>query len=378
MTLLSVAPNANAATGIVIRLITGGESVSSPVVATLTNAEGTAHTATLVDNGEPPDVNAGDHHFSGSSMLDGEAFQVTLSLGDETEDVGEVSWPADVAARDLVITRYEGIVTLETGAGSNDGPIGTPEAGDQVSGPVAGPSGGDATNATARAPTVSFAGGDSPVSSGGDSTLYVIGGILLLILAAVAYFWFKPEDTKTTPVRFSGSVAAHQLPQPGLLGEGSPSLSDGATVWIVDAPDTEAFISLLLSQMASHHRVLVVAPGTDSIPLTAGGPVFRMKNPRPTHVADAVNSLLVNPGNPMAILIKATSVDANTINDYCELLPGAVGTTIVVNEAYAGPEQQVTVKREPNGWRLDTTGGVVRLTMNPWGMSSVLTQTQNA
>jgi hypothetical protein len=237
---------------------------------------------------------------------------------------------------------------------------------------------GDATNATARAPTVSFAGGDSPVSSGEDSTLYVIGGILLLLLAAVAYFWFKPEDAETTPVRFSGSVAAHQLPQPGLLGEGSPSLSDGATVWIVEAPDTEEFISLLLSQMASHHRVLIVSPGTDSIPLTAGGPVFRMKNPRPTHVADAVNSLLVNPGNPMAILIKATSVDANTINDYCELLPGAVGTTIVVNGVYSGPEQQVTVKREPNGWRLDTSSGTVRLTMNPWGMSSVLTQTQNA
>ena len=122
------AQTAEGATGIVVRLITGGETVESPVVATLTNADGTTHTATLLDNGEPPDVNPGDHHYSGSTMLEGENFTVSLSLGDATEEVGEVSWPTDVTARDLIITRYEGIVTLETGAGSNDMPAGQPTA----------------------------------------------------------------------------------------------------------------------------------------------------------------------------------------------------------------------------------------------------------
>ena len=106
------AQSAEGATGIVVRLITGGETVESPVVVTLTNADGTAHSATLLDNGEPPDVNPGDYHFSGSTMLEGEGFTVSLSLGDATEEIGEVSWPADITARDLIITRYEGIVTL--------------------------------------------------------------------------------------------------------------------------------------------------------------------------------------------------------------------------------------------------------------------------
>ena len=366
ITLFLSTTQAQAATGIVIRLITGGEAVSGAVVATLTNTDGEAHSATLLDNGEPPDVNPGDHHYSGSTMLDGETFEVTLALGDDTEDVGAVSWPADVTARDLVITRYEGIITLETGAGSNAAPGEGPASSE---GPAVGPAGLDGT---ARAPAVSFADGDSPVGSGEDSTLYVIGGILLLVLAAVAFFWFKPPEAGAPAVRFAGSSAAHRLPSPGLLGEGSPSLSDGASVWRVDVADAEDFIGLLLSSMASHNRVLVVAPGSDALPLVGGGPIFRMKNPRPTHVADTVNALIADPGNPMAILIKATGAEEAIINDYCEFLPQNVGTAIVVSGDYTGPEQQVTVGRTPSGWSLKTATGTVALTLNAWGLSSVL------
>ena len=375
------AQTAEGATGIVVRLITGGETVENPVVATLTNADGTAHNATLLDDGEPPDVNPGDHHYSGSTMLEGENFTVSLSLGEKTEEVGEVSWPADVTARDLVITRYEGIVTLETGAGSNDMPGGQPTASGDA-GPAPGPEGmaapSDGTT-MARAPAVSFPDDATPADPSEDSTLYVIGGVLLLILAGVAFLWFRPQDeAEAGPARFTGSNQAHRMPEPGLLGEGTPSLSDGACVWHVDAADTEEFVGLLLSSMAAHHRVLVVSPGPAHIPLVPGGPIFKMKNPRPSHVSQTLDSLSRAPGLSFSILIRATDMNAQTISEYCETLPEDVGTALLVNAAHTGPESSVRVTREADGWSIVSGSTTVRLTMNTWGMSTAVANTSEA
>ena len=369
--------SAQAATGIVVRLVTGGDTVDSPVVAILINKEGTEHQATLADNGEPPDVNPGDHHYSGSTMLDGDSFAVSISLGGEVEEVGEVSWPTDVTARDLVITRYDGIVTLETGAGDNAQPNGQPSSGapGSESGELGGapPGGGAAPMAgsgTARAPAVSFASSDTPGQINDDSTLYVIGGILLLVLAGVAFFWFRPEDNPASTSRYTGSDQAHRLPEPGLLGEGSPSLSDGPSVWVVDSEHSKAFLSLLLSSMAAHHRVLVVAPGTDALPLVHGGPVFRMKNPRPSHVADTLDTLRAERGLSFCVLIRATEMNEQTISDYCDLLPSDVGTAIVVSGEHNGPEQQVSVLREGSDWTIKTSECTVKLVTNEWGLST--------
>lgn len=372
------AQTAEGATGIVVRLITGGETVDSPVVATLTNADGTAHTATLLDNGEPPDVNPGDHHYSGSTMLEGESFTVTLSLGDATEEVGEVSWPTDVTARDLVITRYEGIVTLETGAGSNDMPAGQPAASGDA-GPSPGPEGVAAPaegGTMARAPAVSFPDDSSAVDPSDDATLYVIGGVLLLILAGVAFLWFRPqEDAEPGAARFTGSDQAHRMPEPGLLGDGTPSMSDGACVWHVDAADTDDFIGLLLGSIAAHHRVLVVSPGAAPLPLVSGGPVYKMKNPRPSHVSQTLESLSRAPGLGFSIFIRATEMNAQTISEYCETLPQDVGTAILVNSEHTGPENSVRVSRESDGWSIVSGSTTVRLTMNSWGMSTAVTGT---
>jgi len=377
-TLAITAMPAQAATGIVVRLVTGGDSVEAPVIAILTNQEGTEHKAPLADNGEPPDVNPGDHHYSGSTMLDGNAFTVSISLGGEVEEVGEVSWPEDVTARDLVITRYDGIVTLETGAGDNAQPNGLP-AGGGSAGTTGAPAPGPGSAETARAPAVSFAtGSDTPGQMQNDATLYVIGGILLLVLAGVAFFWFRPEQEGTSTSRYIGSDQAHRLPEPGLLGEGSPSLSDGPSVWVLQPADTNDFIGLLLSSMAAHHRVLVVAPGAETLTLVHGGPVFRMKNPRPLHVTDTLESLRTEPGLSFSVLIRATDMNEKTITEYCEQLPSDVGTAIIVNGSHDGPEQQVSVSRDGSNWVLKTASCSVRLVMNEWGLSTSIVTSEYA
>lgn len=377
---LLLAPSALAATGIVVRLSTGGETVDTPVQATLTNADGATTTLTLLDNGEPPDVNAGDFHFSASSMITGETFGVTLSLGGKAEEVGEVSWPEDVTARDLVITRYDGIVTLETGAGDNGQPAGEPTTpggmggepalGSAVGDPVGNPAVGG--TAPARGPNVTFPSTSNSSASSGttaenDSTLYVIGGVLLLVLGAVAFFWFR--EPSGSPVD-SGSTLVHRMPEPGLLGEGTPSLSDGASVWVVDTESTADFMSLLLSSMAAHHRVVVVAPGSNPIPVVHGGPVYRMKNPRAGHVADAVNELMRSPGQPVAVLVDATRMEESILSNYADLVPGDLGTMFVRNTAHTGPERSLSVAKNDGGWAISDGDTRVELRINEWGIAT--------
>ena len=384
---LFVISPAHASTGIVVRLTTGGEEIASPVEATLTNEDGIVTAIVLQDGGEAPDVSAGDFNFSGSSMTEGNTFQVSLSLGGKIETVGEISWPADITARDLVITRYEGMITLETGSGDNGLPTGQPiDPATQGAAPSADgtvepgtPNGAgepfvEGTTPPARGPNVTFPNAGSGTAAKDDKTLYVIGGILLLILACVAFFWFRspeayaPSTSRTAPSGASGLV--HRMPEPGILGNGTPSLSDGSSVWVVDAADTQDFFALMLGSLAQHHRVVMVAPGSDPLPLVHGGPVYRMKSPRAGHVSDAITSLRHEPGNPLAVMINATGMDGATLNDYADLTPGDLGMVIIRNDAHTGPEQSLKVTRTKDGWSIVSGDTTVTLHINEWGLGT--------
>ncbi len=313
-----------------------------------------------------------------------------VSSNGKKEDVGSVSWPADVTARDLIITRYEGVVTLETGAGDNQQAPGQPtDPGVQGSGPIApgtqladggsmgGPTapgqGPTSSTAPARSPNISFPDADTGVNAQDDATLYVIGGVLLLILAAVAFFWFRVPLTdgggESRPRPVVGSDRVHRMPEPGLFGDSSPSLSDGTSIWVVPEADAADFMKLLLTSMAQYHRVLVVSVSSDPLPLVHGGPVYKMKSPRPTHVADAVHELQGQIGQPVSILVHAAKMESAVLNDYADLMPGSVGSAIVVHDTYAGPETTVKVSRQGNDWLLDNGGKQISLKFTDWGLS---------
>ena len=295
-----------------------------------------------------------------------------------------------MTARDLIITRYEGVVTLETGAGDNqqppgqptepglagDGPVGQPPEGGTMGAPGAPGEGMASGTSPARSPNVSFPEPDGGVSAQDDATLYVIGGVLLLILAAVAFFWFRVPAGEATsdgrPRPVVGNDRVHRMPEPGLLGDGTPSLSDGTSIWVVKSDEANAFTKLLLTSMAQHHRVLVVSVSPDDLPLVHGGPVYRMKSPRPTHVADAVHALQSEPGLPVSILVHAAQMEPALLNDYADLMPGTVGSAIVVHDEYKGPEATVEVTQQPDGWLLSMSGSSsqVQLRSAEWGLSA--------
>ena len=138
---------------------------------------------------------------------------------------------------------------------------------------------------------------------------------------------------------------------------------------MVPEADATDFTKLLLTSMAQYHRVLVVSGSTESLPLVHGGPVYKMKSPRPTHVADVVNGLQGQPGQPISILIHAAQMESALLNDYADLMPGSVGAAIVVHNSYSGPETTVTVERRGSGWILHVGSKQIELTFTEWGLS---------
>jgi hypothetical protein len=367
--------NAHAQSGIVVRLVTNGEAIEGTIEATLTNEEGTSTVVTLQDNGEAPDVTKDDHRYSGGSMLSGNDFEVSLSTNGTNEEVGSVSWPADLSARDLIITQYEGIVTLETGSGlmpGSGGAVGSPPS--AGGGGAATPPGDAATTGTpfgdapARSPSASFPSPEADPSIQDDATLYIIGGILLLVLAGVTFFWFRSPAPVTSTETSTGHARVRTLPEPGILGDATPSLSDGTSIWVVPSANAEDFLHLMLQTLAQHHRVLLVTNSTTPAPLVHGGPVHLMKSPRAAHVADAARALAQDSGNPLAIVVHVGDTNPTLLNDIADLLPPEVGAVILAQNTYSGPEPTVQVSANDSGWTMVSGDSTINLSHTEWGI----------
>ena len=375
--LMFLTSNAHAQSGIVVRLVTNGEPIEGTIEATLTNEEGTSTVIGLQDNGEAPDVTKDDYRYSGGSMLSGNDFTVSLSIAGNNEEVGSVSWPADLSARDLIITQYEGIVTLETGSGlmpGTGGAMGTP--------PIPGGGGEGVTPQTGDASATGSPFGDAPArpksatlpspeadpSIQDDATLYIIGGVLLLVLAGVTFFWFRSPAPVARSETSTGHARVRNLPEPGILGDATPSLSDGTSVWVTPSANAEDFLQLMLQSLAQHHRILLVSTSTTAPPLVHGGPVHLMKSPRPAHVADAARALANDSGNPLAIVVHVGDTKSALLNDIADLLPPEIGAVIIAQDSYSGPEPTVQVSFVESGWNLVSGDSTVRLSHTEWGI----------
>ena len=374
---------AHAATGVVVRLVSTGGAVDGDVIATVVNTAGAELEFVLLDNGEAPDVFAGDNQYSASGLLDGTDATVYLTIGGEKTEVGEVAWQDTTTPRDLVITMGEGILTVETGVATPvddpDAPglaNGSPPAGGAPgtnapgaggatgSGASGAPSASAASPSPARAPNVSFP--DSRSSAQDDTTLYLLGGALVLVLALAAFLWLRTPGSEGASARASRHYTLQ--PEPGILGSLTPSLSDGLSTWEI-APDQSAeFLSLLLQGVAQHHRVLVVAPGEASLPLTGGGPIYRSREHSAVAVADAAISLMDQPGLPLAVLVWQEEIESTLLSDYATVLTPDVGVVALISRISGDHKMDVHVAQADMGWRVRRGDSGVQIDLTEWGV----------
>ncbi|MFZ5480250.1 MAG: hypothetical protein ACOZNI_26030 [Myxococcota bacterium] len=393
--------------GVVIRADADGGNLSSPVVAQLTPQGGAATDVELKDDGQQPDVTAGDKIWSGAGMLDGDSFDVKIKSGGKTLNGGRVSWGADEDGRDLNVHIVGDSVTLEASVSKMDGgapadgaaatgsttdqsgtmlsPGGQGSQGGQAGqtggqGGAAGQAGGQGGGQGGQGGTGgqggsgmsgSASGGGSPTTPTGgrpslvsmpagqtDPTLYIALGVGVLLLAGIGYAWVRTRRAEGGGVEVPAGFVP--LPEPGVLGDRTPSLSDGLQLWVAEGEAQAALVRPLLAHLARHHRVLFVAPSRINPPAVHGGPVYRAPGNRPGRTGQMAEALAAQGGNPLAVLIVGESEDPSTLKDYADVLPGGVGGIAVVSKEIDIPLARVTARNEGGAWVLSTSEGEVR------------------
>lgn len=166
------------------------------------------------------------------------------------------------------------------------------------------------------------------------------------MLAVIGYLWLRGRGPVALP------AGASLVPEPGIFGLGTPSLSEGLSVWRVEPKEAPELLRLLLGSLARHHRVLVSAPGRSTVPGVRGGPVYRIASGKIRLLTDAVDALHeMNPGN-LAVLILGENLDAKALKTYAEALPEGVGGMVVVMEEVSTNLPVLRCQRQDGSWLL--------------------------
>jgi hypothetical protein len=200
--------------------------------------------------------------------------------------------------------------------------------------------------------------------------LYLLAGGLVLVLALAAFFWLRGTGGGDNLLN---SRHLTQIPEPGVFGSDTPSLSDGLSLWQVNEAALAPFRALLLQGVAQHHRVLIVADAEMELPTVHGGPLYRAKSQTAIAVADAAITLIDHPGLPVAVIVVAETLQGPTLADYEAVLVPDVGVIALVAQLAEGQAADVCVTLDDTTCCLDTATAELRVEEHPWGLNIVRT-----
>lgn len=341
------APQGQQARGVMVRLETAGAKVSGTASVTLTPTDGAEPLSLeLKDDGQPPDVTAADGTFAAATLVQSDAFGVTLAVGDTVHDGGEIAWDAaEGPARDLVIRLSGDGITLSAGTHGGGAPSTDPSAAPLGAAPLGAAPSGPGAAPLGAAPL----GAESPTVSRDDALLWLAIGVGLVGLAITGLLISRGMGARKGP-------SLTPLREPGLLGPRSPSLSDGPSRWVIDPAEREALLSPLVDTVARHHRVLLITPAGVHPPDVRGGPAYHVGWDVDL-IGDAADELVEGGGAPLAAVIVAPDASPATVEPVLEALPEGVGAIIIVPSAppeAGGPS--VHLAAAPGGATLRSAG----------------------
>lgn len=388
--------------GVVVRVdLKAAASPTGDVVAHL-SAGGATKDVKVFDDGASPDVTAGDQVYSGTTWVEADTFDISLTIGDRTLPGGAVSWAATDAARDLTITvtgdsltataelPVQPIAGSEAEAASTRGDAsGPPPLGD-VAGAAApgvapgappsgaGPAGADPAGASPPgAPGVGLGppplgatspGGAplGPPTSAGSSTgtasasplLYIGFGVGVLLLT-----WLVASRLRGRP-----GADLTPLPEPGLLGPTTPSVSAGPAIWQADAGDLQALADALLATLARHHRVIVAGAGYTPTPVY-GGPVYRVEAASASAINKLIDDVEEEGGLPVVVLA-CGSFEGKALEGLANDVAEGVGPVIVTDRPGTTKLAVVACRRDGARWTFTTPAGEVRAQTGPNGLET--------
>ena len=318
---------------VVVRLEPGRQVVSGTPMVTLKPLRGEAVSISLKDDGSKPDIAAEDGRWAGITVMKESTVAVSVDIGPDHYDAGTVSWDADAPIRDLVLTLTWGGVTAMADS--------TPQV-PMASSPAAGPS------LAMSASAVPAVASSKPLMWGilGVGLLFVLGGLGLALRNA------RP------PLR---AVSLDRVPEPPVLGPGTPALHEGLSVWTVSESDRAQVVETMLRTMARRHRVLLRLPEGAEVPTTLGGPVYLTHASERGELESHLLDILERPGLPVAVLFVGVRVAAAVSGELADILDPGVGGILLATELEGGQAVDITVKATISGVELKTRQGMIML-----------------
>jgi hypothetical protein len=209
----------------------------------------------------------------------------------------------------------------------------------------------DGTQGPVATPTASV-----PATGGATPPMPLLVGGGLLLLAGAGWAWTRLRGGSVP----AGAASWVRVPDAGLFGPGTPSLSDGWLRCAVEPTERDVAIAGVLSTLADRRPVLVVAPSEVPVPPVRGYAVHRASVARPTHVAQVLEALEAR-GEPSVLLL--VEDDPAIAQAIAEALPADTAAVVVqTGEAVPTPGwPSVALCRTPDGWTARTGTASVAL-----------------
>ena len=329
-----------------IAILSTDVTLSGTVKVLLKGADGTTELL-LNDQGEAPDVTADDGLWEGlapSAPLDA---SVELVVNGETRSGGRVSWEPNARPRELKIRLMGDTVAVTAATGT-----GGAKEGGEASAPKETRSEGvpSVSKPSAPAPTQATA------SAGGVDWM----GALALVLALAALGMGMLRKSAPPAVEPQRPPAPPKLParvrEAGVLGSGTPSLSDGLSVWV--GPD--AVLGALLSTLAHRRPVVVVTAPEHRLPPVVGGAVFQVASLQPDSARAAAEAVLARGGLGVCmVFLPGAPIDGGVLELARRALPEGVGG-VVFGPSSTADAPTVELGPAPGGVAVTVGGRPVR------------------
>lgn len=347
---------ADASNGVIVRLRSDAP-LSGPVEVSLTGG-GEAFSLPMNDAGTPPDVSAGDGVWAAVVPSAPLELDVSLSVAGKMYAGGRVTWGPDDQPRDLdlqisgdklSVNAHTQVASQgpETSALTPGDPNALPPVnngvvpGENPGGKSAAGQGGGTASSSAPLPPLGPTAEEGP-----PPVFWVVSGALLTGIIGFAVMAWRGRAMRGT-IEVAGLPP--MVPEAGVFGPGTPSLSDGLSVWLCD--DVASALPGVLATVADGRQVVLVAPASLTVPPVLGGPVYRARSVRPPAIVDAVLALQANSGAPVAVVVVGVDAKKELIDDILDALPRGVGG-VVLDRAGAeiGEHPLVRLGRAADGW----------------------------
>jgi hypothetical protein len=353
-TLVSGTALADPTTGILVRLEAEGQLFTeSPVIELTPTSGGDAVRVVLSDGGAAPDVVANDGQWAGVALQDARSIRVRAILNGETKDGGSVSWEDGANSRELTLS--DGWTGLQSHAG-----VATTGSHRQV-GQKAAARREEKRGSGTRGRSTEAASVASATARGWVDWLPLAGGLICLLIGAG--LGIRNSRPPIRPMRLA------RLPEPPILGPGTPALHQGLSLWKTTPEDRDTITTALLRTMATHHRVLLVHPQSAVPPTALGGPVYRTTDATPARVEDHLIDLFERPGLPVSVLFVVDAPSTGDIAAYRSLLEPDVGGILLYTGPVADQAPDIEVEHADHRIVLRAEGHSIPVSLTDQGLA---------